>query len=244
MGTFGGFAPYPRRFGGGRTRVQEVLEGVVADRGDALDATNSDTVVYVESLAIARVIAAAWSTNERLSRLWTPMRTSMDVITRWEKILALTPTVSDTNLARRTRVQEVLERFGQPSVHAQIVEALAEKLGDAFVAVEYIGIDNAVIAVPDGTYPWGSVAAGTPWSSTVAHILVRLQKPAGRTENDFYQEASRVVDLLDPLIPSWATFDWYREPATGTPIDVTDGPSAGGFYLDDEHNLDNNVFDV
>ncbi len=78
---------------------------------------------------------------------------------------------------------------------------------------------------------------------TVAHILVRIQKPAGATEAMFYEAAGKVAPALDPLVPAWVTFDWYRAPLS-TPINVVGGPSAGGFYLDDEHNLDNNVFDV
>ena len=39
------------------------------------------------------------------------------------------------------------------------------------------------------------------------------------------------------------TVDWYRAPELGTPITVSGGPSAAGFYLD-ERNLNESVFDV
>lgn len=239
--AFGGMTPYPRKLGGGKPRVEIVLEGLNADRGTAFDTSNTDSTVYVNNMAIARAIAAGWGTNERLSRIWDPMRMPEELVPRWEKILALAPLASDTLVARRRRIKSVLERFGQSTINGRIVTLLEEALGDAFVDVEYISYANAVILVPDGTYPWGTTGV-SPWSSTVAHILVRLQKPTGWTEAQFYEAAGKVATLLDPILPVWTTVDWYR--GGPTPVAVSGGPGAGGFFLDDDHNLDNEVFDV
>lgn len=237
--AFGGKTPYPRKLGGGKPRVETVLEGLNADRGTAFDTSNTDATVYVNNIAIARAIAAAEGTNERLSRIWDPMSMPAELVPRWEKILALASLSSDTLLARRRRIKSVFERFGQSTINGRIVTILEDALGDVFVDVEYISYANAIIIVPDGTYPWGTTADETEWSSTVAHILVKLEKPSGWTEAQFYDAAGKVPLLLDPILPVWTTVDWYRAGATSTV--VSGGPSAGGFYLDEANNLDNQV---
>ena len=77
-----------------------------------------------------------------------------------------------------------------------------------------------------------------------ADFLVRLQKPDGFSEGEFYEQAGKVTSLLDDVLPAWCTFDWYRAPTGGPAVTVAGGPSAGGFYLDQDHNLDNHVFDI
>lgn len=240
MPTYGGFSPYPRRFGGGRRRLQDVLDSLNADRGTAFDAVNRETVVYAENMALARGVNAAWGTNERLGSLWDPRRMPEDILARWEKILVLAPSPDDSVARRRAVLLEAFERFGSATISSYIQDKLAEALGDAFVGVEYIGPDAASIYVPDGTYPWGVVDTA-PWSSSVAHVLVRMQKPDGWTESEFYEAAGKVSEILEPALPIWTTYDFYR--AGPISADVPDGPSAGGFYLDDESNLDNQVFD-
>lgn len=262
MPKFGGYSPFPKRMGGGQPRIETLTKALAADRGDGFDALNRETIAYTIDTAAARALSAAWGTNQRLAQLWDPRRMSEDILARWEKILALpparaartssteptehlalTPQVAGNIKARRERVEAVFARFGTPAWSSEIISKLQAEIGSVFVSLDSISFANANIQVPDGTYPWGAVGA-VPWSSTVAHILIRLQKPAGWSEGQFYDAASRVVLVVDPLLPAWATFDWYRAPDTGTPISVSGGPSAGGFYLDNEHNLDNNVFDV
>lgn len=240
MPRLGGMSPFPLRFGGGEGRVQTILTSFNADRGTAFDTADRETVVYAINMAIARAIAAAWGSNERLSRIWIPASMPVDVLARWEKILNISPLPTDAPKDRRDRVAEVMARFGQATLEARIDALLTEKLGDAYVQIEHIAYSNALIYVPDGSYPWG-VVGSVPWSSTVAHLLVQLQKPTGWTEGEFYDAAGKVPQLLEPLLPVWVTVDWYRP----GPISVdVGGPEAGGFYLDDDHNLDNEVFDV
>lgn len=241
MPTFGGFSPYPRRFGGGRTRVQDCLDALNADRGTAFDAEDTESVVYAENMALARAISAAWGTNVRLGYLWDPMRCPLDVLARWERIMALYPRPEDNEVTRRRRVLAIFEAIGKATVNGLVHSLLEPALGEALVAVEHISVDNAVITVPDDSYPWGSVSGSSPWSSTVSHILIRLQKPAGWTEAQFYEAAGKVSQLLDPALPVWVTFDWYR--AGETSVAVEGGASAAGFYLDDDANLDNQVLD-
>lgn len=246
---FGGYHPLPKRFGGNRHEGKPLLEVVHqslnAQRGAAFDMDSTTSIANVETMAWARAIAYdGWEVNARLGHQWDARRTT-DMLPRWERIFKINPAPGTSGRERRAELLRRWGRFGGIANHARLTTALEDVLGDYFVAVEYISLANAVVTMPDNTYPveWGTVAEGAPWSSTVAHILVRLQKPTGATEAQFYEAAGKVVTTLDPIVSAFVTFDWYRAPDTGASVDVSGGPSAGGFYLDDEHNLDNNVFD-
>lgn len=242
----GGFHPYPRRFGGsrhsGKPLTEVVYESLNAQRGAAFDTDDGTSIAAVENKAYARAIACdGWELNARLGHQWDALRTT-DMLSRWEKIFGINPPPNASDNERRAVLLDRWGRFGGTTNHARIVTALQAAIPNYFVAVEYISLANAVVHVPDGSYPWGTVAAGVTWTSTVAHILILLQKPAGATEAQFYEAAGKVYTTLDPIISAFVTFAWYRAPSIGTPINVTGGPSQGGFYLDNPANLDNNVF--
>lgn len=246
----GKFHPYPRRFGGGRyagkTQLEVVYDSLNAQRGAAFDTDSETSIAAVESMAFARAIVFdGWEVNARLGHQWDPNRVT-DMLSRWEAIFKIRPRPGTSDRARRAELVRRWQRFSAPANHARLTTLLAAALGDYFVAVEYISIDNAHVVVSDGTYPvaWGATAvANIAWYSTAAHVLVRLQKPSGSTEAQFYEAAGQVALALDPVLPATCTFAWYREPES-TPVNVSGGPSAAGFYLDDEHNLDNCVFDA
>ncbi len=247
---YGGYHPYPRRFGGGKPTIHVFHESLNAQRGSALDAANPATTVWLEDMALMRAIVFdGWHTNQRLAHQWDPRRMT-DMLPRWERLMKLRPVPGATEKDRRQDVLERrFERFSGIANHAKLIKHLADALGELFVGVEYISLGNAVIHVPDASYPWGTVAwnpvtgEGVPWTNSVAHILVHLRKPDGYTEGQFYEAAGKVGPIIDAVAPAWVTYDWYRAPLS-PPISVTGGPSEGGFYLDDDHNLDNNVFDV
>lgn len=239
---FGAFNPAPRRMGGGTPRAKLIFDALVAARGTAIAAGDPNTTAYVETLAIARAISSAWGTNERLSNQWDARRmTSM--ISRWEVIFNLRSHPDDRAETRRHQIELAQARVGRGALLTTITAELSDAVGDKFVGVEFISVPNAVLTMPSAAYlfPGGLVIPGAPWSSSVAHLLVQLT--ATGTESDFYDAIGIVADRLEPLLPAWTTWDWYRAPAGGVPLIVNGGPQAGGFYLDDEHNLDNNVFD-
>lgn len=241
MPACGGLSPFPMRMGGGKPRLELVLDHLNRGRGDALD-TATDSPVYVENMAHARAITACWLENERLGNQWNPARLT-DCLPRWEKICGLVPGPDDSLQVRRARIEALFARIGLLLNRASLTTMLEALVGTAYVDVEYISLDNAVIHGPAG-FPIGTYVEGFEWYSTVLHVLVRLQKPDGFTEGEFYEAAGKVTALLDDVLPAWCTFDWYRAPTGGAPVTVIGGPSAGGFYLDQDHNLDNHVFDI
>jgi hypothetical protein len=243
MGSYGGVRPYPRRYGGAKPKAKVFLDAMTAARGTAYDAATPTTAVYIENLAIARAIARAWDTNEGLGNIWNARRMGVEMLERWERIYALAVDPDDTLDLRRGRLEVLQLAIGQASIASQIATLLTNALGSVFVAVETIGVGVANIGVPDGSFPFGVVISGCPWFSTVNHLLIRVTQPTGYRDDQFYDAVARIFEIVDPMLPSHMTFDWYRAPQSGTPVVVAGGPSAAGFYLD-ERNLDESVFDV
>lgn len=242
---FGAYHPYPRRFGGGRPRLRIIHDALNASRGSAIDAQSSTTVAWVENMSHARALCFdGYGTNDRLALQWDPDRMT-DMLPRWETIMKIRPAPNATEYDRRRMVRAKFRRFINASAfHSRVHAVLTTEIGEYFGAIEYIDIADAVIHVPDTSYPWGTMASGAPWSSNVAKVLVLLIKPEGGSEADFYSVAAKVNTVLDGVLPAWMTFDWYRAPASGAAVSVANGPSQAGFYLDNEHNLDNCVFDA
>lgn len=238
----GGFHPFPKRYGGGRPLLKVLHDSLNAARGTAIDANDSTSIAWVENMAYARAIAIdGHGTTERLGNQRDPARMT-DFIPRWEGIFKIVPSPTATDQERRAEIRVRFRRFLDASaIHYRVESALRTALGSYFSAIEYISYANAVIHVPDTSYPWGTVASGYPWTSTTAHMLVLLVKPDGASEGDFYTAAGKVPPILDALLPAWMTFNWYRRPTDAPPITVSGGPSQGGFYLDSLANLDNNV---
>lgn len=239
---YGSFHPYPRRFGGGKTHLEIRQEGLSAQRGTAYS-KDPNSIVALANHAIARALVFdGWNTNDRLALQWDPGRMT-DMLPRWEKIFGIVPPPNATPVDRRAVVKARFRRFlDATGLHTRLTNAISAALGPFFVGVEYISLAVASVHEDSGTF--GTPLAGAPWTSTVAHILVRIQKPAGVSDGDFYAAAGMVVALADPIMPAWCTLDWYRAPSVYAPIAVTGGPSGGGFYLDEPSNLGNSVFDA
>ncbi len=238
---FGGLSPFPKRLGGGTPRAKVILDSLNQSRGTGID-TSFSSPAYAEDLVAARAIASAWSTNQRLANIWNTARMTGTILARWEAIRAVFVAPGDSEPTRRRRLAAIEALTGIMPTHQKLVDLLSAALGNVFVAVEYISVANARINVPDAGYPFGTPNADVPWSSTVAHVLVRLRQPAGMSLGEFIDLAARVPLLLDPVLPAWAYADWYLPGPVS--VAVVGGPSAGGFYLDDPHNLGFETFDV
>lgn len=235
--------PFPRRLGGGRPRYLAILEGLLSSMAAKGYSTEPSSIHYVRCMAAAREIAATWSTNARIGHCRDPWRMDIETLVRWEKMLKLPVTRADTVYSRRARLANHFTLVGLPTL-TSLCEAQARlAVGSRFTAIEHVPPASVNVTVPDATYPFGTVSTAAPWSSTACMMIVLCTKLDADTEGSFYEAMGRLTAALDPLMPSWMTFHWYRRPVS-TPIAVAGGPSMAGFYLDDEHNLDNCVFDV
>jgi hypothetical protein len=238
VAKFGGGTPLPARCGGGHSRAQVITNSLNAARGTAYDVSRTSTV-YVENMAAGRAIAAAWATNGRLAALGQPGRCAGANLARWERILTIRPTPGTPEATRRATAADRLAQFGTPATRTALLDRLS-RVGPCFVALEYLPLAVANINVPVASpaYPFGVTTAGY-WSSDAASVYVRMQTAPGQTEAQYRNAVGVVVAELDAILPAWVQIVVYRPGPVYAAI--SGGPTAAGFYVDDLHNLDNEI---
>jgi hypothetical protein len=241
MPSVGGRCNLHLRAGGGPSIVAIIHDSINAQMGTAYATDDTNTIVWLRNYALAKCLAAAWALNARLANQGDPLKLTT-LLERVEKIYALPLDPSLTLIQRRQRILEIEQRRGEVPDRQFITDNLVSKLGGVFVGVEYISPANAVVHSPDGSYPWGTVAAGSPWYSTVMHVLVKTQKPYGYTEGQYREAVASANVFLDSVLPAWCTWTCYHAPEGRTAINTPGGPSAGGIYCDTPNTLDYCVF--
>lgn len=223
MANFGGMSPLPLRLGGGsHRRLEAIYNSINQALGTAYDISD-DSNVTAETMAEARLIEWLWSSNQRLANQMDPPRMT-DFLPRWEGILGVPPRRGDTDQTRRSHVAAKLAASGNPNEQG-VNEVVSALLGALLLAVEYTPLASA------NTH-WAGTGEPTLWSSSVAHILVRVTKPTNMADQDFFVTMASVITALDDFAPAWSTFDWGVFAVNG----------LRGFYFD-EHNLDVETFD-
>ncbi len=229
----GVFDPSPRRSGGQAGRPTEVILQALLEAGGTGLTDAVPSAQWAEALAEARAINYLWELNRRMANQWDPARMT-DFLPRWERILGLVPLPTDTDAARRAKVAAKDAVYGEPPSRQVVSDLMAAVLGPVFVGLVYTPSTIALGHVAGGaTVPGGVTLTDGDWYSTIAHLLVLVQQPAGMPDVDFYATVGQVRPFLDDLLPSWVTFDWAR-----------DGTGGDGFFLDDAFNIDNERFDA
>ncbi len=220
---FGRFGSFPFRLGGGEPLSRKLYRDLNGAIGTAYDTSSSSTVT-AETAAEARAIAAAWRANERAANQLDSDRMT-DFVSRWESILRLTPSSSDTLTTRRARVKAKRSALGSPDRSA-INTVCLSALGNFFVQTEYVPLELALQRWPGNGFPDDNY-------STTSHILVRVHHPAGTYDGPFLAACNGLVAILRDFIADWATVDWG----------ILNSAGSNGFLLDDPHNLDMETFD-
>jgi len=126
MPSFGGYTPFPIRMGESVAQVEVLTNALNASRGDAYDVTESSNV-WVENHAIARAIADVWQTNERLGLQTDLLRTSM--VERWEAIFGIVPSPEQTQVERRSALQQRQKQVGLASTYQRLEDAITAAFG-------------------------------------------------------------------------------------------------------------------
>jgi uncharacterized protein YmfQ (DUF2313 family) len=228
MAGTGGFAPGPTRTGASSgTRLERILQALNQMRGTYVD-VSALSPAWVENMAIARASTDAYESNDRLALINDPQRMTL-TLARWEAILGLTPLATDTPIDRRARVATRIALIGSTPTRQTIVDALTAALGSVFVALWEIPFNQIYVTA-------------IPWASTVSHILVQVQLPAGYTPAQFATAASQAGVVLEPLVPAWTTWDVYIDGQGHVGGGFLPDPAAG-FFLD-EPNLNREIFAV
>ncbi len=225
MPNFGGFCPLPLRLGGGESRLREIYESLNDGLGTAYD-TSDTSPVTAETEADASTIEAVWSANERLKNQWDPNALT-DFLTRWEKIFGLSPKRTDSDNLRRAKVALKFRALGG-AVYATLDATCTAFLGPAFVQIEYTDLAHM-----HTHWPGGTPAELNMWSSSLAHILIRVTQATALTFHEFIGRLSDLMAFLGDVLPVWVTVDWGTLNSLGN----------NGFLLD-EPNLDLETFDA
>lgn len=240
MAGFGGFNPFPMKFGNAaQTTLQSIREDLARAYGTALE-TEKDTVLGCEIEAEARVLWDLYCLVERFSYFGDPDRMPEEILVRWEKIYGIPISDFDTLPVRRRRLKARFLFEIQPNTRGAIQAYLEDTLGDIFQGFAFNDPATTDAWVPGGAViPGGPVLQDgnlllntSPYQSKVAHITVLVVKPNKMSEEEFYDRVGSVYNALDGSVGFWNTYDWVR-----------DGVNGIGFYLDEENNLDNQRFD-
>lgn len=219
---------FPFRLGGGKSTAQAVYESLNIGLGTAFDTSDASTVT-AETSADARTIASLWSANARLANQWDPRRMT-DMLARWEAIMGVRPRSTDSANRRRARLTAKFLALGGDTF-GTLDEICESILGDVFIQLE-----RTALADSHSNWPGGSPPQPDMWSSSVAHLLVRVVRPqdlGGLTLGEMFERLNELMATLHDYCASWMTIDWGWNADNDTP----------GFYLDEEMNLDGQTFD-
>lgn len=207
-----------------------VYRSLVAQRGVGVYSTQiGGTLVHVEILASARSIACGGHrAAEKIRANATPIRAD-ERLDYWVDVLDVTRRPSEQRWQLRQRA--AAHYVASPgNTLANVRDAVSELLGDAFVDVA-VTTGASLNAPPTYTY-WPGVNPGSAvddlgggtWNSERCHYFVIVAQPSGMSDADFY-ELIRVhlVQLLDRMLPCWATFGFGVHDSSG---------GDSGFILD------------
>lgn len=219
---FGRFGSFPFRFGGGEALAKTIYDSLNSSLGSAYE-TSDESTVTAETYAEAKILAAAWSMSKKAANQLDPWRMT-DFLPRWEKIFGLSSSGTDTE--RRSRVASKFLTLSDPT-EAALTTVASTALGAAFVGIEYTAPDTALIL-------WPSTGYATMWSSTVSHIVIRVQLPAGWSDGALMARIGTTMQIARNFVADYDTLDWA----------VYNGDGDEGFILDEDGNLDGQTFDA
>jgi hypothetical protein len=224
VGTYGGFAPRPKQYGGGSHRLPLIVDAIGAARGPAYDSSTWSSTVSIENRAFARAIETMWSANQRAANQFDPTRCT-DMLPRWERIYGIFPLSNDTPVERRIRLTFKWAADTKSPNYQQIFDDLKTKMGPVFVQL----IHTASL-YGEAIYP-GSITSNpydienttvlgvssVDWASAVMHLAVQVVQPTGYPVVPFNEAIAEMQLYLDGALPSWCTFSWF---------------TISGFFLD------------
>jgi hypothetical protein len=227
MSTGGWKTPFPIRFGGrAHESVEDAYESLRANVGDAMT-DDDDSASDAEIQATARLLSHADSYLEAFANQSDP-RALSSLLSRWETILAVQPSVNDSNATRRARVASRL--LTAYTASSEGIDAIAR---EAFypwrTRAHYLDASDAVMY-----WPGGNSHPDYDWYSTTAYILVEYELPTGASAESAASRWAVCKRALDEFAPAWTTFDYTETQSTGTYAGVL------GFYLG-QPNLDVSV---
>lgn len=206
---------------------QAILDSLIAQRGTGYT-HDPASKVGVELDAYAAALAAAWDQNRRLALQWDPTRCT-DFLARWERVYGLRPLPRTSDPRRRTALAAKWRLEGESPTATALYDLLHATVPDlspvivntpSWLATTHVQLGASV---PGGVFvPAEPAGSTTPWSSSVAHLTIKLTKPIWMDDATFFALAGTLDNIVDPFLPSTSTWNWL---------------TGAGFVLD-ENNLD------
>ena len=217
--------PFPRRFGGGATKLVDDLYATARGGTGSLLNGDTGTEIDLENRVISRMVSIGWRAAQgralqadarKLSdiprRVVFPDGTVEDIspLARQERILGLRPALGADVTARRMAVhrKRILNgRADRGSLYALLAIACD---GWPFVWAKKVTPDVGPLDAkwPDGAgtpaYPGDSWV--TDWTSIVGTALITVSAPSTATQAQRDARMAAVTELLDAILPATATF--------------------------------------
>jgi hypothetical protein len=185
-----------------------------------------DGLVHAETLALARSEQARTRAAERMAANQMP-GTSDDRLGYWVEVLAVNIRDGDTRSDIRQRCAAKFRAAVGPTISAEN-EAIDKLLGDRLIAV--FRQEGTDLATPPAQTFWPGVnpgpaaysLGGGAWLSERANLVVGVTQPDPLDTTEFLRLVNvDLYDLLDNMLPGWATFGWGVDPGTGFVLDVS-----------------------
>lgn len=215
MPQFGGYGPFPFRFGGGDHPVK-VYHKALLEAYDGVFNTDEGSLTELEALAEASVLAHVPIATERLKGQRVPSRMTT-ALPKWEEACHTLPSEQQTLKERQDAIAAKLRGMG-PNAEPDIADACAALLGAHYVGVHYVDSSEEITYYP-GVNPG---PPGQEWASNVRHVFVKVQT-LGKPLADFRVLMARLERMLGDILPSDMKGDWYVHNTLG---------GVDGFYLD------------
>lgn len=183
------------------------------------------SLVHAETLALARHEASLTRASER--RRCNALALTADERLEWHaEVLGVRRGNEPRWQLRKTCAARDRAALGPAAPNVD--DALRTLLGPAYVASwRQTGVDLAT--PPTQTY-WPTANPGSAaydlgsgaWFSERAHFVVEVQRPPGMNQRDFlYLMNVQLYDLLDRMLPAWATFNWAMNVVAGFALDTS-----------------------
>ena len=222
-------SPFPLRLGGkGNRLVGDLYATMQSGRPTVLKSATGE--VDAENMVIARIAACGYRTAQRRvvqrdpARLSTLRRTYVDptlgtvtlsMLERWEQILLIVPTADASDFDRRAAVAARVRSVVGNSL-AGVTAAAQLILGSWFVSLSSPNIADVIAGNASSLWPGGANTANRPgqpasvarpWSSGIAKVTLFYTAPASASPALVTRRVNATRDMLDGLLPAWATFD-------------------------------------
>lgn len=225
-GTYGGFAPQPERYGGGKRRIEYILDALLqSDQTEiGLDTTPAEfsptqNPVWIEELATARAISAAWGTNTRGSNEFYPLKT-MSMLPRWQVLFGIVPPSFETAPQQRAYLTFKWQALYKNPTPGQIADDLAylgttpDGTQTVFTGITYTNSTTGPQYYPGGgaSNPYaedGVTVAGlslVDWWSATLNVLVNVVQPVGMNYTVYQYLTGNIAQYLDGALPAWMTY--------------------------------------